>query len=142
LESFDTPLTFGHVHTADDIDRLTEAFENVYTKIYPEGARFLEAGYAITEVYVQAVAPKPVPVIREYDLEGVKPADSAYISTREVYHKGKWELFTVWEMSELRAGNVVKGPAIIQDPMTTVVIPPGKEVALDQFRFLHYRDAR
>ncbi|GAX90003.1 hydantoinase/oxoprolinase family protein [Effusibacillus lacus] len=142
LESFDTPLEFGQVHTADDIDRLTAAFENVYTKIFPEGARFPESGYAITEVYVQAVAPKPVPVIREYDLEGEKPSDSAYIATREVYHKGKWQGFTVWEMNELRAGNVVKGPAIIQDPMTTVVIPPGKEVALDNFRLLHYRDAR
>ncbi|WP_155615313.1 MULTISPECIES: hydantoinase/oxoprolinase family protein [Paenibacillus] len=142
LESFDTPLTFDQIHTADDIGRLTAAFENVYTKIFPEGARFPEAGYAVTEVYVQAVAPKPVPVIREYAMEGTKPADSAFVSTREVYHKGNWKIFTVWEMNDLNAGNIVKGPAIIQDPMTTVVIPPGKEVALDKFRLLHYRDAR
>ena len=40
-----------------------------------------------------------------------------------------------------KPGNVVHGPAIIRDPMTTVVIPPGHEMALDALRILHYRAA-
>lgn len=42
-------------------------------------------------------------------------------------------------MVELQAGNIIAGPAIIRDPMTTVVIPPAKEMWLDTYKILHYR---
>lgn len=139
LESFETSLDFGHLSTAADLDRVVDAFENMYTKVYPEGARFPQAGYSITEVYLQAVAPKPQPEMAEHELASSKPADSAYVGSRKVYHDGKWTDFKVWQMSELRAGNVIPGPSIIRDPMTTVVIPPGKRVEIDKFMVIHYR---
>lgn len=43
------------------------------------------------------------------------------------------------EMAELKPGNIIAGPAIIRDPMTTVVIPPAKEMWIDAFMILHYR---
>ena len=42
-------------------------------------------------------------------------------------------------MAALAPGNEIPGPAIIRDPMTTVVIPPGHEMWLDAKRILHYR---
>jgi len=139
LESFDTPLTFGHLSTPEHLDQVIAAFESMYTKVYPEGARFPQAGYSITEIYLQAVAPKPQPEMAEHELFSSKPADSSRVGTRKVYHDGKWTDFSVWQMGELKAGNVVVGPAIIRDPMTTVVVPPGKQVELDKFLVLHYR---
>lgn len=139
LESFDTALDFGHLSTAADLDRVVDAFEKMYTKVYPEGARFPQAGYSITEVYLQAVAPKPQPEMAEHELSSSKPAASAYVGSRKVYHDGKWTDFKVWQMGELRPGNVIPGPAIIRDPMTTVVIPPGKRVDIDRFMVIHYR---
>ena len=38
-----------------DVDKLVDAFEKVYTEIYPVGARFPEGGYAVTDVYLPAV---------------------------------------------------------------------------------------
>lgn len=139
LESFDTPLESGHASSAGGIDKIIAAFEKMYTKVYPEGARFPDNGYSITEVYLQAIAPKPQPVLLEYDLADPTPADSAFVETREIYHEGEWTNFKVWQMEKLRAGNVVAGPAIIRDPMTTVVIPPKKRIEFDKFRILHYR---
>ncbi len=139
LESFETRLDFGAMKDAGDLDRLIEAFEAMYTKVYPEGARFPDAGYSLTAVHLEAIAPKPRPVLAVHELAGDKPTDSAYVGSREVYHRGAWLPFRVFEMKELTAGNVVPGPAIIRDPMTTVVIPPGKQMTLDAFRILHYR---
>jgi N-methylhydantoinase A len=34
---------------------------------------------------------------------------------------------------------VIRGPSIIRDPMTTVVIPPTHEVAFDKYLVMHYR---
>ena len=139
LESFDTVLDFGHLKRAEDVDRVIDAFEDMYTKVYPVGARFPQAGYSITEVYLQAVAPKPQPEMREYPLAPHEPAGAAFVGERDVYHEGRWVPFKIWQMGELTAGNVVNGPAIIRDPMTTVVVPPGKRIEIDGFLCLHYR---
>ena len=139
LESFDAPLDFGELRTAEDLDRVIDAFEKMYTKVYPEGARFPQAGYSISEIYLQAIAPRPQPEMAEHELASTIPANSAYVGSRKVYHDGKWTDFKIWQMGELRAGNVIPGPSIIRDPMTTVVIPPGKQIEIDRFMVLHYR---
>jgi acetone carboxylase, beta subunit len=139
LESFETPIDSGRMEDSTDIQRLVDAFEKMYTNVYPEGARFPDAGYSITTVNLEAVAPKPQPVLHADELAGETPPEAAYVETRKAYHRDAWFDFQVWEMAELKAGNVVKGPAIIRDPMTTVVIPPGKVMEFDQYRILHYR---
>ena len=141
LESFDTPVNFSTVETAADADKLVEAFEKVYTEIYPVGARFPEGGYAVTDVYLHAVVPKPMPSLQKHALAAEKPGDSAYVGTREVFHEGGWRTFDIWQMEELTAGNIIRGPSIIRDPMTTVVIPPSYEVAFDKYLVMHYREA-
>jgi len=138
LESFETILDFGHVGTPDDVDKMVAAFEEMYTNIYPDGARFPDAGYAITEVYIQAVAPKAMPKILKHTSEGETPPEAAYVESRQVSHEGKFYDFKVWQMSELKAGNVVHGPSIIRDPMTTVIIPPEKRIEIDEYLILHY----
>jgi len=49
-------------------ERRVDSFERVYTTIYPAAARFPEAGYQITEVYVEAVAEKIKPVLPKHTL--------------------------------------------------------------------------
>lgn len=139
IESFETALSSGQMAGPADIRAMIDAFETMYAKVYPEGAKFSEAGYSLTTVNLEAIAPKPQPKLREYPLVGAAPAASAYVGTRQVYHKDAWLDFTIYEMVELKPGNVIAGPAIIRDPMTTVVIPPAKEMWIDAFMILHYR---
>jgi acetone carboxylase, beta subunit len=139
LESFDTPLPDSAMEGPADIQRMIDAFETMYTKVYPDGARFPDAGYSLTSVHLEAIAPKPQPVLAEYPLADATPSASAYVGSRNVYHGGAWIPFKVYEMAALKAGNVVPGPAIIRDPMTTVVIPPNKTMSFDKYRVLHYR---
>ncbi len=139
LESFDTQLPDGTMTGPADIQRMIDAFEKMYTKVYPDGARFPDAGYSITAVHLEAIAPKPQPVLAEHPLAGAKPSAKAFVGSRNVYHAGQWTPFNVYEMAELEAGNVVEGPAIIRDPMTTVVIPPKRTMRLDEYRVLHYK---
>jgi acetone carboxylase beta subunit len=139
IESFDTALASGDMRGPDDIRAMIEAFEAMYSKVYPEGAKFSGAGYSLTEVSIEAIAPKPQPSLARHPLAGPEPAAEARVGTREVYHKDAWLPFAVYEMKALTAGNVVRGPAIIRDPMTTVVVPPGHEMAFDEHLILHYR---
>ena len=68
------------VVTQDDLDRIIHAFEANYTNIYPSGARYPEAGYQITEIYVEAAAEKPKPACRS-GLAGWRPAGCGYFCT-------------------------------------------------------------
>lgn len=138
LESFDTPLAITDAAQAADCDGLVAAFESMYTQIYPEGARFPEVGYAISELYLKASVPKAMPLVPRYELAAPKPRDSAYVGSRTVHHRGRKCDFSVWQMGELAPGNVVPGPAIIRDPMTTLVVPPGKQVRFDEYMIIHY----
>ena len=58
---------------------------------------------------------------------------------RKVFHRGAWREFDIWEMQNLSAGNVVHGPAILRDPMTTLVVPPDRSIEFDQYLVIHYR---
>ena len=122
-----------------DVEALVEAFETMYAKVYPEGAKLSGAGYSLTTVNLEAIAPKPQPRLRRHALGEAAVAAGAVVGTREVFHADRWVTFTVYEMHGLAAGNLVPGPAIIRDPMTTVVIPPGREMWLDEYLILHYR---
>ena len=139
IESFNTALQNGNMVGPDDIRNMVQAFEDMYAKVYPEGAKFSGAGYSLTEVSVEAIAPKPQPQLHSHPLAGEEPDEAAYVGERDVFHKDRWVVFKVWEMAELLPGNIIKGPSIIRDPMTTVVIPPEREMMIDAFKILHYR---
>lgn len=137
LESFETKLEFD-VNKPEDIDKITATFEKEYELKYPAAAKFTEAGYAITQVFIEAVAPKVMPKIAEHTLAGNTPSDSAYAGTRRVYHRGNWIDFNLFKVDELKAGNEIKGPAIIFDDISTLVVGEGDMVNFDKYRFIHY----
>ena len=138
IESFNTALSSGRMNGPADIQNLIEAYEDMYAKVYPEGAKFGAAGYSLTDIHLEAIADKPQPHLIKHELTSEVPQQNAFVEARQVYHKDKWVEFNVWEMAELLPGNVVKGPSIIRDPMTTVVIPPDKQMRLDEYLILHY----
>jgi N-methylhydantoinase A len=138
MATWEAPVEKGRIESIEDIDKVIESFERVYTTIYPSAARFPEIGYEITEVSVEAIGEKIKPVIPKYRLKDKKPSKEAHKGQREAYMDGKWREFDVWEMDLLEAGNVVDGPAIIEHTMTTLVIPPENYVEFDEHKFIWY----
>jgi N-methylhydantoinase A len=45
----------------------------------------------------------------------------------------------VYEMGALKAGNVIVGPAIIEAPTTTMVVPQDARVEIDEYLNLRLR---
>ena len=139
ITSWDCPVEKGRVESAADLDRIVESFERVYAMIYPVAARYPEVGYRITEVHIEAVTKKPKPIIPSYKVEGSMPSRKALYGKRKAYMDGKWQEFKVWQMNLLGAGNRVDGPAIIEHPLTTLVVPSTNYVEFDEHRFVWYR---
>jgi N-methylhydantoinase A/oxoprolinase/acetone carboxylase beta subunit len=58
-----------------------------------------------------------------------------------VYWRGDWHEAAIFEMEALKSGNRISGPAVIESPSTTLMIPPGREVFLDEHRVFHMNTA-
>ncbi len=137
--SWEAPVDKGRIETIEDVNQALTSFERVYGMIYPTAARFPEVGYHITDVFLEALVPKGMPVLPRYELKDREPPRQAHKGQRDVFHAHKWIKFDIWEMDLLEANNVVTGPAIIEHPMTTLVVPPQNYVALDEHKILFYR---
>lgn len=137
LESFETKLDFD-VDASDTegiIDKITAAFEKHYESIFPAAAKFPEAGFTATNLFLEAVGPKIMPTLKEYNLSTEEPVA---VEIRKVYHKGRWTEFSAYHLDSLKAGQVVKGPAIVFDDISTLVVAEGDKLRFDSHRFMHY----
>jgi N-methylhydantoinase A len=140
IEYIEFASSISRVKTKEDLDQLVQDFEKAYTTVYPAAARYPEAGYFFNELFVEARTEKNKPILTKYPTQSADPKNG-YKGQREVFHKDRWQTFTIWEMDLLEAGNCIKGPAIIEHPMTTMVIPEGKQVKFDEYRFIWYQDS-
>ncbi|GAB6933169.1 hydantoinase/oxoprolinase family protein [Calditerricola satsumensis] len=139
LNDLEINSPLSRVEKAEDWDRLTEAFEETYARVYAKAARSPELGFSITGAIMRGIVPSVKPRIPEEPLSGPTPPDEAYRGQRPFYFRGKWVKADIWDMDALKAGNQIEGPAIIEAPSTTLVVPPGWSTTLDEHRLFHLK---
>jgi N-methylhydantoinase A len=121
------------IKTGRDFDSLLSAFEDAYEKIYAKAAKYPQAGYEILEVGVVAQAPKIKPKVVKHPLMGKTPSRAARKKNRQCCFREGWTDTEVYQWEGLQSGNVVEGPAILEHAATTLVVPPRKEVYVDEY---------
>jgi len=136
LEDLEVVSPVNRINSAADMDKLILAFEDLYTKVYTAGAKHSEWGYTVMELGATATIPKVKPVLRKYPLEGREPAKGAFKGQRKVYQKGEWVSATLWEMDLLKPSNEIRGPAVVEAPATTLLVPAGRLVTMDEYRVI------
>jgi acetone carboxylase beta subunit len=124
------------IDTAEDCDRLIDKFEDLYEKIYARAAKYPDAGYLVLEVGVRAFVEKLKPRLRKHALGSAAPPRDALKGTRRAFFEGRLQTTSVYELENLVSGNEVNGPAIIEHPTTTLVVPPGHHAYVDEYRTL------
>ncbi|MCL6577558.1 hydantoinase/oxoprolinase family protein [Kyrpidia sp.] len=139
LNDLEINSPLNRVEKAGDWDQLTEAFEETYARVYAKAARSPELGFTITGAIMRGIVPSVKPRIPEEPLNGATPPKEALRGQRPFYFRGKWVNADIWDMDTLRAGNQIEGPAIIEAPATTLVVPPGWSTTLDAHRLFHLK---
>lgn len=116
------------------VRELCDRFDDLFSKIYASGARSREFGYTITRAVITGFIklPKPEPI--EEKEESREPPKEAFKGEREIYWEGKWYTASIFEMGSLRAGNTIEGPAVLESPASTYLVPPGFTTKLDKRR--------
>lgn len=126
--------------SAADWERLQDAFNATYGRVYAASARSPELGYSVTGAIMRGAVPIPKPKIPKEKLEGEAPPDEAKMGTRKFYRRSRWVDARLYRMEALRPGNRIAGPAIIESDATTFVVPDGFETVLDGHRLFHLRE--
>jgi N-methylhydantoinase A len=116
--------------TAAQAEEQVERFIVRYEEIYGEGSAFPDAGTQIGLFKVQARGRLVAPLTPEIATAQAPAA----VGSRDVYWRelGDFRATDVYDGSALSAGAAMAGPAIIDYPDTTVVIPPGAEAEVDR----------
>ena len=85
-----SPPRFHESRALQDMDRLIDAFEDLYEKVYAGVAKHPQAGYQIMELGVVASIPKVKPKLVQRPPGRKSLASEAHKGKREVYMDGKW----------------------------------------------------
>ncbi|WP_298176967.1 hydantoinase/oxoprolinase family protein [Saccharomonospora sp.] len=141
LEDVEVPIPLQQLSTDSGLDMLVGEFERLYTSINRAVAHYREAGHSVTELGLIAKVDKIKPKLVRQPLEGKKASREAFKGTRNMYYNREWHEARLWEMDLLRPGNEIEGPAVIEHPATTLVIPAGDRVWVDEWTILHYEHA-
>ncbi|WP_454620329.1 hydantoinase/oxoprolinase family protein [Bradyrhizobium cenepequi] len=126
--------------TAGDWNKMVDAYNATYGRVYSESARSPELGYSVTGAIMRGTVPIQKPKIPKEELQSETPPEEAKIGTRKFYRKKRWVDAQLYRMETLRPGNRVRGPAIIESDATTFVVPDGFETWLDGHRLFHLQE--
>ena len=119
-------------YTAADLPALREAFFEAYARSY--GARSFETGWDVVGVHWRLRATAIGSVLTMEDLERLDgDVSRAVKGVRQVWfpETDGFTDCTVYDRYRLSAGDVVPGPAIVEERESTIVLPPDSTTRVD-----------
>jgi acetone carboxylase beta subunit len=128
---------------ASHVEDVIAAFEDAYAKMYASSARSPEFGYLVTHVIVHGTVDVEKPALPDHpEVAGTPP-----LKARRPVHwgrasEGEFVETDIFQLEEVRAGNTIEGPAIVEHSATTFAIPPGRRAVLDGHHIFHLTDTQ
>jgi N-methylhydantoinase A len=118
----------------EDLAAIYQRFDECYELTYGPGAGYREAGKEIMAFRVVAIGALNKPRLRKYPLQKNQAA-LAQKSGRPVYFEEFRDFAPtkIYDYQRLQPGSEVIGPAIIETPITTIVVNPQDRAVVDEY---------
>ena len=123
--------------SGDDLKLLVDGFEDLYGRIYGNSARTPQFGYMIAGVVMSGAVDVEKPALPVETEVGPEIDRAAVKGSRQLYYRGAWHAAQILDLDKIRAGNVISGPAVVEAPASTMVVPPARTARLDRHRIFH-----
>ncbi len=119
----------------EDFQWLDQAFDDLYEKSYGPGSGYREAGKEIITFRLRAVGKIQHPNIKRYAMGAADPGD-AFKGKRDAYFEQERDFLPadIYDFERLKPGMEIRGAAIIESPVTTIVVGPGDTAVMDEYR--------
>ena len=125
----------GSNFTLGTFTSVTNSFETQYENLFGRGAAFSNAGYELIAVRVMGTGALPPPALATKG-EAFEPRGSR----RVVFRDARSPVETaIYRTSFPKEGETANGPAIIEFPGQSVVVPPNAIATSDRFGNIHVR---
>jgi N-methylhydantoinase A len=119
----------------NDMEDLYRRFDELYETAYGKGSGYREAGKEILIFRVTAVGLLQKPKIKSAPRSQSADAEGALKGNRDVYFE-EARTFTptpIYDFQRLSPGMTLAGPAVIETPVTTIVVNPKDQATVDKF---------
>ena len=137
LNAMEVQSPVDKINNNDDLETIIEVFEANYGRIYGLGARTPQFGHLIASVFVTGVADVEKPELPTEPLTKTRDMSHAQKATRNMYWHREWYEAKILDLDKVCAGNTIEGPAVVESPSSTMIVPPGRTAYLDQHRIFH-----
>jgi N-methylhydantoinase A/acetophenone carboxylase len=131
LSTIRVPSPHLFIHQEKDVKDICQYFTNLYATTYSAASAYPQGGIEIEGFALKATWPLP-----KFELPTFPPAGTdsshAYKEKRPVWWGSNFQDTKVYWGEQLRHGNIIEGPAIIEEPYTTLIIPEGWKVTTDK----------
>ncbi len=121
--------------TEADMESLSIHFDDLYEKAFGQGSGYREAGKEILTFRLTARG-----LLKKPDIKSEMPVKSdgggALKGEREAYFEEykKFVPTRIYDFKRIKPGTEFSGPAIIETPVTTILVNPGDRAAMDEYR--------
>ena len=125
------PANFNEISTDIDSKMILNAFEECYRTVYGHPLDGIPVRILNLRISVLGLRPK-------FDLTLLAPTDGVtledmHTDTRLVWFDGGWHETAIYDRLPLSVGVTVSGPAILEQPDSTIFIEPGLKGKVDRF---------
>jgi N-methylhydantoinase A len=108
-----------------------EGFHRLHEKKY--GYRNNDKPIEIVNLRLRVRGTLDKPEIEEFPMSSETPVDEALLDQREVIFDGQPIMTQIFNRKLLKSGNRIKGPAVVVEYSSTIVIPPFAEAVVDEY---------
>ena len=135
VHELNVPLASGTSPiSTDEMEQVYSRFDELYEQTYGVGSGYRDAGKEIMVFRVIAVGGIEKPNIRSYPIKK-ESAGKSLKGEREIYFDeyARFVSTNIYDFSRMTPGMEISGPAIIETPITTIVINPNDSATVDEF---------
>ena len=120
---------------AKRLSEIQSTFENKYEELYGVGAGYAKAGIEISEIRLDAVGKVAKPKLSATRKSGGESRAARKGKRAVFFTRPERKLIDtpVYDYERLGAGATVRGPAIVELPFTTTLVPPEHKVTVDRY---------
>ncbi len=112
--------------------QIAEVFDEQHLRVYGHNAP--EEAKEIVSLKVIGLGKVTKPTLERIEEGGEAPPDEASLGQRDVYvGNGQYRSFGIYRRDELRAGNVIRGPAVIEEITATAVVEQRQTCKVDVY---------
>ena len=113
----------------DEIQKISEAFDIAHKQAY--GYSSPDSPREVVNIRVSAVVYLPKLNLISLPQGDITPPDNSYKGLRKIYIHHNWMEAKVYIRSSLLAGNIIKGPSVIEQEDSTILIDVGWNASVE-----------